>query len=459
MRAADLAGFAKQYRRAIARVPPQPEVALPTAPARSHAALSLDPDDPGAMDADNPELGGVTHSETWQRFGLELVKGLPYPNLDNMVRILSHHPEHATALWYDEFRDTVMLGDAPYDHERDAGPLAVWCQRVLHIHRITAPLVSDAVGVYARTRGRHPLREEIDALQWDGQQRLERAIPDGWGAEASDYHAAVGRVFFLSLMARLYQPGCICRLMPVFEGEQEAGKSTALSIIGGKWYTELTESMDSKDFLQALAGFWLIEIGELESLSKSSMERVKATVSRRIDNYRKPYARTPTSNPRGCVFAGTTNSYQWLADESGATRFLPIRCGRVDMEWVAGNRLQLLAEARERYRRGEDWYKLPGEAARAQQEARYVADPWEEAIRAFLAIRPSVTVSDCYSVLDIPTGERDIRHSRRVGAVLRHLGYLPKSVRQGDTIIKVFERKQAPQPAPIEREPGSDDDA
>ena len=140
--------------------------------------------------------------------------------------------------------------------------------------------------------------------------------------------------------------------MPVLEGSQGTFKSTGLPILGGKWFAEVHQSIDSKDFYLALSGKLLLEISEMHSFSKAEVERLKGVMSCQVDRYRAPYERRAADHPRRCVFAGTTNRDDWNRDETGARRFWPVVCGHIDLDWLTGHRDQLLAEAVYKFKKG-----------------------------------------------------------------------------------------------------------
>ena len=94
----------------------------------------------------------------------------------------------------------------------------------------------------------------LESLRWDGEPRLQMLIARGFGATQNDYHAQVGANFLIGMVARALRPGCKVDTMPVFEGAQGTFKSTALAILGGKWFAEVHQSIDSKDFYLALSG-------------------------------------------------------------------------------------------------------------------------------------------------------------------------------------------------------------
>jgi predicted P-loop ATPase len=438
--------FAKRHKRPVRTSAQAAQMAIPVRGASDGPVARLGVEEAHEL----PDH--LTHSEIWSHYGLETLKGLPWANLDNATRVIARHPQLSQDLWYDDFRGLTMSGTAQWDDEHSAVALQLWMQRSVKLAKMPLHVVRDAVGNYARTRKRHPVREMIDAYAWDGVDRVSTWLTRAFEVESSPYASAVGRIWLVSMIARVYEPGCQLRTMVVLEGEQNSGKTKACSILAGDWHSECLESMATKDFFQSLAGKWLVEVSELESFSRASIERVKAAVSARSDYFRESYGRRALEHPRQCVLIGTTNSHQWMADESGGTRFLPLRTARIDLAWLAANRVQLLAEARSRFLRGEDWYVVPREEAAAQVESRYIADPWEEHVAQYLVGRADVSVSELLGWIGIELEDRDARHNRRIGAILRHLGWRPqpKTAWREGRAVKLYA------PPPQQRQPSSD---
>ena len=62
-------------------------------------------------------------------------------------------------------------------------------------------------------------------------------------------------------------------------------------------------------------------------LNAKNVEDTKSFMSRQKDTYKTPYDRHPKDHKRQCVFAGSSNSLDFLPmDRSGNRRFLPILC-------------------------------------------------------------------------------------------------------------------------------------
>jgi putative DNA primase/helicase len=217
--------------------------------------------------------------------------------------------------------------------------------------------------------------------------------------------------------------------MPVFEGAQGAGKSSALRILGGEFFSESLEDMGNKDFYLSLDGHWLMEIPELQSMTRAEVERIKAVLSRQVDSYRAPYGRCIEEHPRQVIFAGTTNRDDWHQDETGGRRFLPIRCGNINLDWLRENRDQLFAEAMARFNRDERWWDIPPQLAAEEVAARHPDDTWEDLLRDFLEAGRRYSTKDLLDHIGIVSGQQTQVHSRRVCGIMRRLGWKQSSVR------------------------------
>ena len=65
-----------------------------------------------------------------------------------------------------------------------------------------------------------------------------------------------------------------------------------------------------------IRGKWIVELGELDSLTRADLATAKLFFSQATDRYRAPWAKRPTDVPRQCVFGGTVNLFEFLRDET-----------------------------------------------------------------------------------------------------------------------------------------------
>ena len=195
------------------------------------------------------------------------------------------------------------------------------------------------------------------------------------------------------MMARAHQRGCKADSALVLSGRQYAGKSTVLRILAtDEFFTDAPISMASpKDSVPVISGVWIIELGELASMSRSKIETVKQFLSSQVDRLRKSYGRRVVDVPRRCVFAGTTNADSFLRDSTGSRRFWPVfTADEIDLDWLRENRDQLMAEARVAYQAGEQWHLTREENEQRHRDSEHfqVQDSWEPQIAAWVTANP-----------------------------------------------------------------------
>ena len=373
-------------------------------------------------------------SELWRQWGLSLTdKGYPHLNMHNVATILENDPTFKDSIYFDSFLQRIIRRNSPEREWKDSDDLEVtrYLQSDLGLPRIGRETVSQGVQQVASKQVRNCVQEWITSLQWDGTQRLESFFTDHFGAAPGDYAHKAGKNFWLSLVARAFNPGCKVDNMIVLEGAQGVGKSTAMQIIGGEWFAEQHESATNpKAFAEILQGKLLVEISEMDAFSRAEVNRVKQTVSCSSDRFRASYGRYAVDHHRTCVFVGTTNRDDWNRDETGARRFWPIACGGdISISGIAASREQLFAEALARYRQNETHWEMPLELAQAEQSARYTADPWLDPITEALKGESSVTTAWVMGKLGLSVERQDKRAEMRVGNCLRFMGWLRKQRR------------------------------
>jgi hypothetical protein len=366
-------------------------------------------------------------------------------NLANALVALREAPKLQALFSYDEMMRAPLLmksvpnagvpdpvGAPAFDLPRpvrdvDVTAVQEWLQRA-GLSTVSKDTTHQAVDLCASERGFHPVRQYLNGLRWDGERRLLGWLNAYLGVDHGKYATGIGTMFMIAMVARVFQPGCKADYMLVLEGPQGARKSTACAILGDRWFSDnLPDIRSGKDVSQHLNGKWLIEIAELSALDKAEAAALKAFVTRAEERYRPSYGRKEVIEPRQCVFIGTTNKAVYLRDETGGRRFWPVKVTIIDTDALARDRDHLLAEAVELYRKGEQWWPdqaFENEHIKPQQDDRYEADAWEDAIDKFLSGRESTTVLEVARealFIDLPKiGTAD---QRRIAAALERLGW------------------------------------
>jgi predicted P-loop ATPase len=289
------------------------------------------------------------------------------------------------------------------------------------------------------------VRDYLHALpEHDKKPRLSKWLVTYLGAEDSPYIRAVGRMFLISMVARVEQPGCKVDYTLILESEQGGEKSKIGGVLGGEWFSDnLPDIRSGKEASQHLRGKWLLEMPELHARSQADENLLKAFMTRQTERYRPPFGRIEVIEPRQCVFYGSTNLILYLKDPTGARRDWPVRVGKIDIEGLLRDRDQLFAEALAAYRSGEHWWperEFEREHMQPEQEARFEADGWEEPIINWTTVffaKEGERATKCVcagtilgGALHLEANERGTSHIRRIAGIMARLGW-KRSTKQG----------------------------
>lgn len=174
------------------------------------------------------------------------VTASPRPNIFNAMIAMRMDPRLQNCFAYDEMlRAPVLRTPVPgaiIEHSPPPLPRPVRDEDVTLVQEflqcagletIGKDAVHQAVDLRARECGFHPVRDYLDGLRWDGTPRLCDWATYYLGADDVPYTHAVGEMFIISMVARIYSPGCKSDHMMILEGPQGALKSTTCEILGG----------------------------------------------------------------------------------------------------------------------------------------------------------------------------------------------------------------------------------
>ena len=409
--------------------------------------------------------------EWWDRLERD-DKGRIVADLDNVLVALRGAEQFQLAVAFDEMMMHSIVtrewprvpeadpADKPVPRETDdddISSLQQWLQR-MGIRRIGREIVGQAVEHLAHERPQHPIRDYLNNLEWDGVKRLDRWLFTYFGAEAGsddeiEYVAAIGKMFLIAMVKRIFKPGCQADYMLVLEGEQGTLKSTACRVLaGGDWFSDgLPENISGKDARQHLRGKWLMEVPELAAFSKAEVEALKAFITRREEKYRPPFGRHDVAEKRQCLFIGTTNQGVYIKDVTGGRRFWPVKTTVIDVTGLAEARDQLFAEAMVAHRNNEPHWPDPDferSHFKPQQLARQEDDPWLAIIQEGLDKRPEwrkfIIADIAREILGFDGASRiGTADNRRIMNCLNELGYEQQRTMHGRFYIKVRKKDDA----------------
>lgn len=189
-------------------------------------------------------------------------------------------------------------------------------------------LMRKAIEITARDNSYHPIRDYLNTLIWDGKERIRYLLKKYMGSDDTELTYQCVLHFMLGCIMRVFRPGCKYEEMLCLVGGQGAGKSTFFRFLAvrDEWFQDDLEKIGDSKVYEKLAGHWIIELSEMiGAINAKSIEELKSFLSRQRENYRIAYHQYSNDRPRQCVFAGTTNTKQFLPfDRTGARRFLPV---------------------------------------------------------------------------------------------------------------------------------------
>ena len=259
--------------------------------------------------------------------------------------------------------------------------------------------IEKAIGIVANENRYHPIRDMLNALEWDGTERIRFTLHHFLGADVNDYTYEALLVYLLGAVHRVFKPGCKFDTMLCLAGGQGAGKSTFFRFLAVKdeWFTDDIRKLDDENVFRKLEGHWIIEMSEmLATANAKSIEEIKSFLSRQKETYKTPYHKHPQDRLRQCVFGGTSNALDFLPlDRTGNRRFIPIlvnsECSEVhilaDEKQSRAYILQVGAEVMVIYKSGNYKLKFSPEVEKYMKEYQrefMPEDTWTGMIAEYL---------------------------------------------------------------------------
>lgn len=316
-----------------------------------------------------------------------------------------------------------------------------------------------------------PLADHLRALKWDGVARVAEFLKRYMGAVGDDgYLATISTKWMVSAIARALNPGCKVDTVLILEGDQGIGKSTALKLLGGAFFTDTKLNIGDKDSRMMAATQWIIELGELASLKKSDADSLKTFFSGADDKVRPPYGRVLELFLRRCIFVGTTNpSGEYLIDPTGNRRYWPVFCTKVDNVGLLQDRDQLWAEAVAIYEAGfaccqpdvkdsstrcekHRWWLDAEEAVEAEEQAKErtrTSVKGDLILEWWLRIAPEKR-AEHLSTLDVARDGLGLMSAQitdqvkvEIGHAMKELGFSKHRHRQGGKAVWVFKPSES----------------
>jgi predicted P-loop ATPase len=376
--------------------------------------------------------------EGWQKRCVRNKQGKIIPNHASAMNALRFDADLRDCYGYDDMARAVVVqreigrmdSANRWVTDADIASLTEWLQEN-GLAGVGPETARFAMAARAHECNFHPVIDYLMSLVWDGVERLGTWLTVYLGAPLDKYNEHIGRMFLISMVARVIDPGCQADHMIVLEGPQGILKSSACKVLGGPWFSDgLPDITAGKETSQHLRGKWLIEVAEMHAMSRAEAALLKSFISRTTERYRPSYGRMEVQEPRQCVFVGTTNQDAYLRDPTGGRRFWPVKTGvsgRIELGLLGDARDQLFAEALIAYQdRVPHWpdAQFERELIMPEQQARYSGDIWEDRIERYIADKERVTAAEiARDALSIPDGQMRHEHALRIASTLRAAGW------------------------------------
>ncbi|NYT45127.1 hypothetical protein H0A64_09865 [Alcaligenaceae bacterium] len=385
-------------------------------------------------------------------------KGAILATIDNVTMAVRQMSVCGLDVRFDAFRDEIVFalpgtnGWQPFT-DADYVRMRITLERG-GFKPIGRELIRDVVLLVAYDNTFDTAIDWLGGLAWDGVPRVDSFLTTYFGAEDSPYTRAVSQYMWSALAGRVMAPGCKADMAPILVGKQGTGKSSAVEAIApdSEYFTEISFSEKDEDLSRRMRGRLVAELGELRGLHTREQEAIKAFITKTHENWIPKYREFAVQFPRRLVFIGTTNKDEFLADETGNRRWLPVRVNQVNVAGIREDRLQLWAEARDIFTRSGIQFRDAETLATDAHEEHMIHDSWQDAVSTWLDEPDLLTGEsprerDFLRVADVLVealrfDQRNItrRDETRMGAVFSALGYSRKRLRVDGQRAYVYAR-------------------
>lgn len=379
-----------------------------------------------------------------------------YATVDNVSKAVRRSDFCGIDIGFDVFRDEIMyspqgLGQWQPFTDADYTRLRITLEN-RGFKPIGRELIRDVVLLVSQDNRFDSAIAWLRPLQWDGTARVETFLHSYLGVDDTPYTRAVSRYMWTAMAGRVMHPGVKADMVPILVGEQGVGKSRAVAAMSPnpEFFAEVSLHEKDDNLSRLMRGRLVAEIGELRGLHTKELESIKAFITRTHENWIPKYREFAIQFPRRLIFIGTTNKDEFLADETGNRRWLPVRVQSTDTQAIERDREQLWAEARELFQLLGVDYRAAEQMSSAAHAEHTIADTWVESVGKWLH-EPDPLTGDkpvdrshlrVQEVLTKALGfeNRQIarREEMRMGSVLRALGYHRTKVREGKSLFWAF---------------------
>ncbi|MBI6549922.1 VapE domain-containing protein [Xenorhabdus lircayensis] len=359
---------------------------------------------------------------------------------------------------FDQFRDEIMFsptGKSQWQAFNDAeySRLRITLEK-RGFKPVGRELVRDIVMLAADEQPFDSAIAWLNSLKWDGVPRITRFYHTHFGTEDTPYTRAVSMYMWTALAGRILDPGCKADIVPILVGAQGCGKSSGVAALSPdpSFFTEISFAEKDDDLARKMRGRLVAEIGELRGLNTKEQESIKAFVTRTHENWIPKYREFAVQFPRRLLFIGTTNSREFLGDETGNRRWTPVEVNKINLAAIKEDRLQLWAEAKVVFEQIGIQFSEAERLAVTVHEQYQIKDAWLEIVERWLdepdlmtseqpRTRGFLRASDVLrEALNFEPSRITKREEMRISNVLQTCGFKRVQRRVDGKVTRIFER-------------------
>lgn len=257
-------------------------------------------------------------------------------------------------LWLNDMDESIWLDDARFTDVHRA-QLRMVARNADYARQGLLGALDDAIIAIAAERRRHPVRDYLTALKWDGGDHiaaLARHFQDSHepitypdGTRRSVFHAALLRWLVGAVAKQMGDENAArSNFILVLAGAQDAGKSffarymCPLSL----YFVERHITIGDKDCSLQRTRAMVWEVMELGATTRrADVEALKAHITQAIVKERAAYGRYDTVRPAVASYIGTVNpdGGGFLSDTTGNRRFAVAEITAID--WAYSNTVSI----------------------------------------------------------------------------------------------------------------------
>ena len=188
-------------------------------------------------------------------------------------------------------------------------------------HELPVKELDGFIDLTANQNSYHPVRDWLNPIVWDGQDRLGEWFNTVELSEPNPLKEVMMSKWALSCVAALYHPNFSCEGVLTYQSAQGRGKTISIENIlprehHNRWNKDaVVLDVKNKDTQFKALAYWIAELGEIDAtFRKSDIEALKGFLTEKVDVLRPAYARKANKYPRRTVFYASVNEREFLQD-------------------------------------------------------------------------------------------------------------------------------------------------